>query len=290
VDCGEQQVRARWVVVATLLPFPLRTALFALASPSRSYVVAGWSGNQGLPQGMYLSVGRGSTRSLRIGIAADGSEYLLVGGGGHPTGRKLPASAHLAELQRWGEGHFGEPGQTHLWSAQDYSSADLLPQIGPSPFGPPNLLMAGGFGKWGITNGSAAAVALTGMMQGSAPEWAGPLRPRIPHDPAGAGKVATLNLEVGAGLVRGWLADPQPAKLPEGVEDAGIVARRFPRPSAISRVDGTLRRCSAVCTHLGGILRYNDVERSWDCPLHGSRFAPDGEVLGGPAVAPLERA
>ena len=58
-------------------------------------------------------------------------------------------------------------------------------------------------------------------------------------------------------------------------------------PVATSRVGGTVRRVSAVCPHLGGALRWNDAELSWDCPLHGSRFAPDGQVLDGPATCSL---
>ena len=59
-------------------------------------------------------------------------------------------------------------------------------------------------------------------------------------------------------------------------------------PTAVARVDGTERRVSGVCTHLGGIVRFNDAEKSWDCPCHGSRFDPHGRILNGPAVTPLE--
>jgi Rieske Fe-S protein len=54
------------------------------------------------------------------------------------------------------------------------------------------------------------------------------------------------------------------------------------------RDDGTLVAVSPVCTHLGCQVNWNTAERSWDCPCHGSRFSPEGDVLQGPAVHRLE--
>jgi Rieske Fe-S protein len=69
-----------------------------------------------------------------------------------------------------------------------------------------------------------------------------------------------------------------------------VVVRRGLEVVAVSRGrDGSLRAVSAACTHLGCVVAWNGAEESWDCPCHGSRFSPDGEVLHGPAVAPLER-
>lgn len=69
----------------------------------------------------------------------------------------------------------------------------------------------------------------------------------------------------------------------------GVIASAGSDQFAVSRdADGTLRAVSARCTHMGCIVSWNPAEASWDCPCHGSRFAPDGHVLQGPAVEPLE--
>jgi Rieske Fe-S protein len=87
----------------------------------------------------------------------------------------------------------------------------------------------------------------------------------------------------------GDLARAEASTLRDPEEGEGVVGRRGALPVGRSRVDG--RGCSvvALCTHLGGSLTWNDAERSWDCPLHGSRFSPDGGVLEGPATHPLRR-
>ena len=175
--------------------------------------------------------------------------------------------------------------ETHAWSAQDYSSHDGLPFIGALPRGRGHVYVATGYGKWGLTNGVAAALSLTQEIHGHRASWQRPISHRITR-PSGALEIARLNAAVAAHLVGDLArAELRAAGTPE--EGEGVVGRRGALPVGEATVNG--RRCSvvAICTHLGGTLTWNDAERSWDCPLHGSRFSPDGDVLEGPATRPL---
>lgn len=284
-------VTTEWVVLATLLPFPLRSALFATSSAVRSYLLAAEideSAGPAMPSGMYLSVDS-PTRSLRTADTADGSR-LLVGGNSHATGHGHPTSRQVADLAEWAAEHFAVRTVTHRWSAQDYVSPDLLPHVGPLATMPSRVLVASGFSKWGFTAGTAAAEVLAALVANEqAPSWAQTWKPRLVSGPSSALAVARTSLQVGTDLARGWasaaLSSPSPVK-----DGDGTVVREGVRPVATSRVDGVVRRRSAVCPHLGGVVAWNDAEASWDCPLHGSRFGPDGTPLCAPAVSGLANA
>jgi Rieske Fe-S protein len=97
-----------------------------------------------------------------------------------------------------------------------------------------------------------------------------------------------MNLQVARHLTTGWLS----AAFGGGgtpAEGEGRVERRGIRPAGVCTVDGTTSAVSPICPHLHGILNWNDAERSWDCPLHGSRFTHDGKLLEGPATRDLDQ-
>ncbi|MCW2794903.1 FAD-dependent oxidoreductase [Nocardioides sp.] len=288
VHTEQGDAEADVVVVATNIPFLDRGAFFARMAPGRSYGLAFRTETRGV-DGMYLSADSPS-RSLRDAPAIDG-HVLLVGGNGHTTGRTSSPLAKIDDLRRWTATHWPEAVETHAWSAQDYLPHHSLPYAGPVLPGATDILVAGGFSKWGMTNGVAAALALSGQILGGHQEWAQVMRTWAPQEVRGLASAALMNAEVGLEMTAGWLrplTSPGMGAAP-GEGDADVRFDKIGRgPTASSRVGGTERRVSAVCSHLGGIVAWNDAERSWDCPLHGSRFAPSGEVLEGPATCGLK--
>jgi glycine/D-amino acid oxidase-like deaminating enzyme/nitrite reductase/ring-hydroxylating ferredoxin subunit len=275
-----RRVRARHVIVATHYPFLDRGGHFARQHPERSYVLAVRIRGK-VPQGMYISTGG---HSLRAQPGPDG-EYLLVAGASHKVGQADEASSYR-DLEEYARERFDVVAVDYRWSTQDNVTLDKVPyvgRIGPTSKG---VLVATGYRKWGFANATAAATMLADLIAGRDTPWLETfdslrLGPRS--------VLATLVKEnvnvawrfVGDRLKRGSLADVEPG--------GGAIVRDGLAQAAVHRDDeGRLHAVSARCTHLGCIVQWNEAERTWDCPCHGSRFATDGSVIQGPAVAPLE--
>lgn len=284
-DAGS--VMAERVVLATGIPILDRGLYFAKLIPSQSYAAAfRVPASTPVPLGMYLSA-ESPGRSLRT-YPTDSGEVLISGGNGHPVGREPSPQARLNELLDWTRHHFPGAEVTHTWSGEDYRATNLMPFFGKMPRGGGKIFFATGYNKWGMSNAVAASLAISAEILGGQVPWAETIHRRI-TSPRGAAAAVALNADVAKTMTGGWakaeLARPDSAAVP--AEGSGSVVRDGHKPVAVSTVGGKTCRVSAVCTHLGGILRWNDAELSWDCPLHGSRFTASGEVLQGPATERL---
>lgn len=280
-------VAARLAVLATGTPILDRGLFFAKLVASRSLVGAyRLTDGQTVPPGMYLSVDPES-RTLRGARDGAGRTLLIAGGAGFTPGREESVLALRHRLDSWVTEHFPGAVRATWWAAQDYVPVTRVPFAGLLPRGGGAIYAATGFNKWGLTNGVAAALAISGAIAGERPGWAERLAAHH-ASLSDAGEAAEANLQVAGHLVGGWVrAELHAAPAEPPAEGAGRVIRSGLSPVAESTVAGRTCRLSAVCTHLGGIVAWNDAEQSWDCPLHGSRFAADGRLLEGPAVADL---
>ncbi|MCK2215615.1 FAD-dependent oxidoreductase [Actinomadura sp. ATCC 31491] len=284
---GGATVTAADVVVATHYPIFDRSLLFARMEPTRELVVAGTLPPGDDPAGMYIT-SEENTRSVRTAPLPGGDLLLVV------TGESFkPGSGRVEDrfdrLAAWTEEHFPRVRLTHRWAAQDNHTTDRLPFAGPLHPGARHAWVATGFGGWGMSNGVMAGLLLSALIGGQEPEWAGLYDPRRLHPLQEAGPMAKMQ----ASVARHFVADRLAAG--DGSEVAGLgpgqgkVVKLDGRRCAVYRDEqGQVHAVSAVCTHLGCVVGFNEAERTWECPCHGSRFGVDGRVLQGPAVEPLE--
>ncbi|WP_348775161.1 (2Fe-2S)-binding protein [Solwaraspora sp. WMMD791] len=135
-----------------------------------------------------------------------------------------------------------------------------------------------------------AGKLIAARIAGEAPSWSDLFDPVRLHPGVEAGGLLHNTAQVTRHFVGDRLRRPAHAdsvdELPPG---SGAVVRLGGERCAVYRApDGRLQAVSATCTHMGCLVAFNDAEQTWDCPCHGSRFAPDGSVLHGPATRPLE--
>ena len=274
------KVRSQRVVFATHTPKGVHPAHFLL-SPSREFGVAAELPQGVLPTGIYW---RADTpkRSLRVY-----RDYAIVIGESYKTGQNEQTAESVAALEDFLRAKLPIGAVQYRWAAQAYVPADGLPMIGQSG---ERSYVATGFATDGLVYGTLAGILLANLLQGKSHEFADLYR----ADRVTPGKSARQFLSEAADNLGQYLKDiPGVAEAKEfseiGAGEGKLLEREGEKLAVYRSPEGNLHVLSAVCTHMKCIVRWNEVERSWDCPCHGSRFSPQGQVLEGPALVALEK-
>jgi glycine/D-amino acid oxidase-like deaminating enzyme/nitrite reductase/ring-hydroxylating ferredoxin subunit len=278
-------ILARDVVVATHYPITARGANFARLVPRMEHAVAMVAKDGSDALAMCYQAGE-PTRSIRRARDED-EDLLVIVGEPHQVGEGDEIERWDA-LEGWGRERLGLDDVRYRWSTQDAMTFDGLPMAGRPDPATDHIWVATGFNAWGMSGATMAASSIADSISGEP----GPLEDLL--DPGrgdivrGFGRFLSANAKVAAH----WIGD-RISTATEDVHDLApgeaAVVRDDDGAVALHRSeDGTLHAVSAVCTHLGCIVAWNGAERSWDCPCHGSRFAPDGSVIEPPAVKRLE--
>jgi glycine/D-amino acid oxidase-like deaminating enzyme/nitrite reductase/ring-hydroxylating ferredoxin subunit len=287
-------VSARAIVVATNSPVNDRFAIHTKQAAYRTFVVGARVPRGTVPRILlwdtpdpyhYVRLQSGGGAANH---AAD--DVLIVGGEDHKTGQADDAGERFARLEAWTRERFPQvQGFDYQWSGQVLEPMDSLAFIGRNPSDAANVYIATGDSGNGMTHGTIAGVLITDLILGRENPWTGlydPSRTRV-------GAITDFvkeNLNVAAQytdlVTPGEIEDIE--SIPPG---HGAVVRQGATKLAVYRSpDGVTAVRSAICTHLGCVVRWNSLERTWDCPCHGSRFRVDGHVVNGPAVRPLHEA
>lgn len=283
-------VTARNVVVATHYPLFDRAMLFTRLSPRRELVVAGPIDADRDPAGMYITK-ENNTRSVRTAPYGEGRRLLIVTGESFTPGTGDTAE-RFARLAAWAQDRFPGVALTHRWAAQDNDPTDTVPLVGRMHPGGDHTYVATGFGGWGMSGGVMAGRLLAALIEGENSPWAELYDPRrlksaLLREAQGFLKHQAV---VGKHFVGDRLRTPTPASVADIAPGTGAVVQVAGERCAVYRdEEGTAHAVTARCTHLGCLVAFNNAERTWECPCHGSRFSIDGDVVQGPAGQPLDK-
>lgn len=287
VATGSGTVRARHVVMATHMPLGQIGMFYAEAYPHIHPVIMGHVAADRAPQDMYINVEQ-PHHSVRAHRGDKAEMWAIFGGTSYKPGHVDEERDSFAELERFARDNFGVEAE-YRWTNEDYTPMDHAPFVGWSSSAPNAYLVATGFNAWGITNGTAASILIADLVTGRDNPWLGIYDARRVKPIAGGKEFVKGNVEVATHLVSGYLSRKPHSFDALAPGEAAILKIDGDNVAGYRDEEGRLHAVSAVCTHMGCIVGWNETDRTWDCPCHGSRFTLAGEVIHGPAVAPLER-
>jgi len=265
------------IVGATL--FQTKLALYT------SYVVAARVDKGRVPDALFWDTGD-PYHYLRLEPQRT-HDLVIFGGEDHKTGQASDTTACYERLERTLSSIVGDVDVTHRWSGQVVETPDGLPYIGETAT---NQFAGTGYSGNGMTFGTLTAMMAADRIAGRANPWSELFDPSRKKVRGGAWDYIKENTDYPYYLIRDRFAGAEGKTTRAVPRGAGKVIELKGQNVAVYRDDrGRVTKRSAVCTHMGCLVQWNDAERTWDCPCHGSRFEPDGSVIAGPAESPLKK-
>lgn len=279
-------VKAKHVIIASNYPVYDKAMYFSRLTPKRSYVLAVTLAGKA-PEGMFYN-DFSQIYSFRNQPYKKG-ELFLIGGQNHTTGETGDERERYKKLEKYARKHFDIKSIEYSWSTHDPVSIDQVPFVGFHTPNSKNVYVASGFGGWGMTNGTVSGILLTDLIMRRKNPWQDVYNPNrfkpVTSTPKITSSVKTVIKNYSEKLLPKKEDNPNDLKEGEG----RIMTIKGKKLAMYKDEKGHICPLSAVCTHMGCIVKFNTAEKSWDCPCHGSRFNTDGTVIHGPAIKPLEK-
>ncbi|CDX22235.1 Oxidoreductase [Mesorhizobium sp. ORS 3324] len=265
-------VDAQNVVVATNMTIKSPVGMANRTQPRSHTAMAFRLDDPTLFEGLFLGIDD-PTRSIRTG-RDDKGPLLLVLGPKFNTGQETDVAKRFVELEAWARAKLPVGDLAWRWCNEDYDTPDRVPYAGePDPDKSPGFHIATGFNAWGISNGTAAATLIADRILGQSCPWEKLYDPARPYD-------------------KNFHVNGESRSIVESFDEiapgqGGVVVKGKDKIAAFRDDSGELHAVSAICTHKGCTVSWNNADRTWDCPCHGSIFTADRSPVHGPAKKPL---
>lgn len=293
------KIKAQQVVVATNTPINNMVTMHTKQHPYRTYVITALVPKNAIQPALWWDTGDQDSEWItqpynyvRTAEYNDTHDLLICGGQDHKTGQgdgdDKTAPQRYQNLESWMRRHFPQAQEiVHRWSGQVLEPVDSIAFIGKNP-GDDNIYIITGDSGNGMTHGTIGGMLITDLINGRPNEW------EDIYDPSRITLKATSDFIMEATNMAAQYADylkkgdvPSVDALPA---DSGAIINNGMKKVAVYRDgQGMVHAFSAICPHLKCILQWNNEEKSFDCPCHGSRFTCNGELINGPAVSNLEK-
>ncbi len=295
---GGERIGAGSIVVATNSPFNDLVAIHTKQYPYHTYAIGARVRPGSIAHALYwdtqdpyhyVRLQRTTERELG-GDTDEPLDILIAGGEDHKAAQASDADQRFQRLEAWMRAHFPDAGAVELrWSGQVMETMDGLAFIGRNPMDAPNVYIATGDSGMGLTHGTIAGSIISDAILRRKNPWAGLYEPSRARTGAA---LEWLKENVNVALqYTSWLTPGEAESVDQITPNNGAVIVEAGRKIAVYRDErGELHMRSAVCPHLGCIVKWNPAASTWDCPCHGSRFDPLGGVLNGPAAKDLDGA
>jgi len=283
----EWTVKAKSVIVATCTPINDRFYIHTKQSAYRTYVIAATIPKGSIPSGLYWdTLDPYHYIRLQKDLLSEKFDWLILGGEDHKTGQETDTEKFYTNLERWARTRFPMMQEVHYrWSGQVYEPSDGVAFIGRNPHDK-NIYIATGDSGNGMTHGTIAGLLIPDLILSNNNPWEGL------YDPVRKNVTATSEfIEENFNTMmqyKDWLTPGEIESLADLSTGKGVILREGLKKLAVYKDEqGEVHVNSALCPHLGGCVRWNSCEKSWDCPCHGSRFDAKGKVLIGPSLSDL---
>lgn len=282
----ENVVRAKFVIIASHYPFVDKLGYYFLKMyQSTSYVIGVDIHKKGF-EGMYIN-SKDPIFSYRF--AKDGDrDILLVGGSDHKTGSKIDLSKAYDNLEMEVRKYYPNCEVLYKWNTEDCISLDKIPYIGEFSDFMPNVFVGTGFNKWGMTSSNVAANIIVDKILGIDNKYEDVFKSKRLHPIKNREELANMVKETVNSLVINKFKVKE-LDFSEIKKDTGHVIEYDGEKMGIYKVvNGEIFAVKPICTHLGCLLSWNNLDKTWDCPCHGSRFDYRGKNLYNPGIKDLE--
>lgn len=281
-------VKSKYVVIAShypILNFP--GFYFLKMYQDKSYLVAVDTKTE-VFQGMYISA-EDPVTSFRS-YMLNGKRLLLVGGSGHKTGdTNVDISSCFKNLENYTKTLYPKAEVLYRWTTEDCVTLDKIPYIGQFSMFLPNVFVATGYKKWGMTSSFVAANTIFHEIIGVEDEYS-KIYKATRFSPLQNGKeTASMLKQTGFSLFLNKIKSPSLDIEDLKIGDGGIVSYNGKKLGVFKKSKDETIAIKPYCTHLGCELSWNQLEKTWDCPCHGSRFDYNGKILTEPTKKDLER-